>query len=149
MRSFLFGKNMEGTMNGGDSEIWGKKLDHAEHAVDLIGMKSREKIDWFSLKVAEHAVHLFKCGFGRLRKPDRNLGRQIYHDNTVLRITFVLTSALASLLPLASIIALNAFGEHHTAAKLGTIAAFMVFSAVCLTLFTEARRTDVFSVTAA
>jgi hypothetical protein len=133
-------------MRGRDARTWG---DHAEnnHPPDLIGVHPRKREDTFSRFVAEKGVHLFKCGLGRFTTGNRHLGRRVYYDSTVLKLTFILTSAMAALIPVASILVLLQLKSRT--AKMCAIAAFNVLISVILTFFTDAKRTDVFSVNAA
>jgi hypothetical protein len=138
---------MRNEIVGEDSETWGCPKSRDNHPPDLIGIKPRKKEDTFSRLVAENAVHLFKCGLGRLTKKDPHLGRKVYYDTHVMKVTFVLTSILASLMPIASIVVLRALQSLKN--RMITIAAFNVLISACLTFFTDAKRTDVFAVTAA
>lgn len=131
---------------GADSETWGNVDDPDNHPPDLIGIKPRQKEDTFSRLVAENAVHLFKCGLGRFTKKDRHIGRKVYYDTQVTKLTFGVTSIVASLIPLASIWVLVSL--HSLTDKMAAIAAFNVLISACLTFFTDAKRTDVFAVTA-
>ncbi|KAF1972653.1 hypothetical protein BU23DRAFT_643310 [Bimuria novae-zelandiae CBS 107.79] len=65
----------------------------------------------------------------------------------VFKFTFWITSVAAAMAPVASIFILTWIDDIW--GRLGTIAAFNVLVSVLLTLMTEARRTEVFSVTAA
>jgi hypothetical protein len=58
-----------------------------------------------------------------------------------------LTTAIASALPVISIIIL--VNMESTSRRLAVVAGFNFIISVCLVLFSEARRTDVFAVTAA
>jgi len=64
-----------------------------------------------------------------------------------------MTSIVASMLPIASIVVLVVLSprplDHTLRGQIGTIAAFNVLISMCLTLLTDAKRTDVFAVTAA
>lgn len=144
---FLWSDDMgPADMDGEDSVTWGNPEELDNHPPDLVGIKPRMKQDIFSRLVAENAIHLFKCGLGRLKKADRHLGRRVYYDSTVLKVTFWITSILASLLPIASILVLISL--RSLKARLGAMAAFNVLISVCLGVFTDARRIDVFTVTA-
>jgi hypothetical protein len=134
-------------LSGWDRNTWGIPDDPDNYPPDLISVHPRIKEDTFSRVVAERAIHLFKCGLGRLTKGNSHLGRRVYYDTTVLKVTFCLTSAMAASLPIASIIVL--IHLHSLKAKLWTVAAFNVLISVCLTFFTDAKRTDVFAVNAA
>jgi hypothetical protein len=132
---------------GRDAQTWGDHDNPKNHPPDLIGVHPRIREDTFSRFVAEKGAHLFKCGLGRFTKGNRNLGRCVYYDSTVLKLTFILTSAIAALTPIASILVFLRLTSRKS--KICTIAAFNVLISMCLTLFTEAKRTDVFAVTAA
>ncbi|KAF2438271.1 hypothetical protein P171DRAFT_477653 [Karstenula rhodostoma CBS 690.94] len=147
VQAFLQSEHMKNDLVGEDSETWGNPRDPDNHPPDLIGIKPRRKEDTFSRLVAENAVHLFKCGLGRFTKKDRHLGRKVYYDTHVMKATVVMTSILASLIPIASIWVLVSL--HSLKHKMIAIAAFNVLISTCLTFFTDARRTDVFAVTAA
>lgn len=134
-------------LKGGDRKTWGTPDDPDNHPPDLLCVHPRIKEDTFSRVVAERAIHLFKCGLGRLMKGNRHLRRRVYYDTTVLKVTFCMTSAMAALIPIASIIVL--IHLESMKAKLWTVAAFNVLISVCLTFFTDAKRTDVFAVNAA
>jgi hypothetical protein len=134
-------------LSGEDKDTWGKRDDPNDHPPDLIGVHPRLKEDTFSSVVAERAIHLFKYGLGRLTKGNKHLGRRVYYDSTVLKVTLGITSVLAALLPIASILVL--INLHSLKAQLWTVAAFNVLISVCLTFFTDAKRTDVFAVNAA
>jgi hypothetical protein len=130
-----------------DRETWGSPFEPDNHALDLIGIHAREKVDKFPRFISENAIHLFKCGLGRLTKGDKQLGRKIYYDSTVTKVTLWITSVVASLLPIVSILVL--LNVHSLNAKLWTIAAFNVVISACLNIFAEAKRAEVFAVNAA
>lgn len=136
-----------GAMRGSDVNIYGHGDDPELHAIDLAGLCPRGKQDVFSQWISENAIHFFKCGLGRLNKANKQLGSNVYYDSTVLKVTGWITSIIASLLPIASILVL--INVHTLKAKLFTVAAFDVLLSVCLTVFTDAKRSDVFAVTAA
>lgn len=134
-------------MKGEDATSWGDCDTPNDHPPDLIAVHPRRKEDLFSRIVAEKGVHLFKCGLGRITKGNKHLGPRIYYDSTVLKMTFLLTSAMAALIPIASILVLVRVKTLNT--QLWIIAGFNILISVCLTFFTEAKRTDVFAVNAA
>jgi len=136
-----------GGLGGDDREIWGLPDDSEMYAPDLIGVCPREPADPFSRWVSENAIYLFRCGLGRLKKPDKHHGRRVYYDTTVLRVTSWITSILASLLPIASILILLHLDSLKM--KLWVIGAFNVLLSVCLKTLTEAKRAELFAVTAA
>ncbi|KAJ4350368.1 uncharacterized protein N0V89_008989 [Didymosphaeria variabile] len=146
VQHFLYSDDMENEMIGEDSETWGKPSDPDNHPPDLISIKPRKKVDTFSTLVAENVVHLFKYGLGHLTQKNQYLGRKVYYDADVLKATSFITSILASLIPIASIWVLVSLDSLRN--KMITMAAFNVLISACLNFFTDARRTDVFAVTA-
>lgn len=70
-----------------------------------------------------------------------------YRDAVVARITHWITSIIASLIPILSIVIL--YVVHSMPARLGIIAAFNVLVSVCLSGLTNAKRSEIFAVTAA
>lgn len=133
---------------GDDATIWGSTLAPDSHSPDLVALKPRQKEDAFSKWVTENAIiSLFRCGCARFKKPSKVHGVVGYEDSNIFKITFWITSVLASLIPIASIVVL--YCVHSVEARLGIIAAFNLLLSACLVGFTNARRTDVFAVTAA
>ena len=84
---------------------------------------------------------------GVFTKGDHHLGRKVYYDTTVVKITLWITSMVAAMLPIASILVLIQL--ESLKAKLWTIAAFNVGMSFCLTFFANAKRAEVFAVTSA
>lgn len=70
-----------------------------------------------------------------------------YEDSTIYYITYWITSILASLIPIASIVLLYCVNSMR--ARLGIIAAFNVLVSICLMGLTNAKRVEVFAITAA
>ena len=134
-------------LEGEDGATWGSVDKPSGHASDLIAIDPRKKEDDFSRFVSENAVHLFKCGLGRLTKGDRHLGQRVYYDSTVLKVTSWITCILASMLPIASVLVLVHLESLKT--KVWVIAAFNILTSVCLRTLTEAKRAEIFAVTAA
>jgi hypothetical protein len=148
IQSFLRSEDMgEDYLEGVDARMWGTREDPEDHPTDLVGVHPRKEADRFSSFVSERAICLFKCGLGRLTNGNRHLGRKVYFDSTVLDVTLWITSIVASLLPIASILVLLHF--KSLTARLWTIAAFNVAISACLNIFAEAKRSEVFAVTAA
>ncbi|KAI4666409.1 uncharacterized protein J4E79_002447 [Alternaria viburni] len=134
-------------LDGEDRDLWGRPDDVNNYAPDLVGVHPRIKEDTFSRLVSERAIYLFKCGLGMFTKGNQHVGRYIYYDSVVLRATSWITCILASLLPIASIIVLTHLSNLNT--KLWVIAVFNVFTSVCLRTLTDAKRAEIFAVTAA
>ncbi|KAH7371655.1 hypothetical protein BKA66DRAFT_590642 [Pyrenochaeta sp. MPI-SDFR-AT-0127] len=135
-------------LTGDDATVWGSMADRKSHAPDVVALCPRAKKDAFSVWAAESTIlNLLRCGCARFMKPSRVHGVVGYEDNTIYRITYWITSVLASLIPIASIVVL--YRVQSMPAKLGIIAAFNVLVSICLMGFANAKRAEVFAVTAA
>ncbi|KAJ4377234.1 hypothetical protein N0V83_000057 [Neocucurbitaria cava] len=135
-------------LTGADARVWGSMAKPKSHAPDLITLRPRAKKDPFSVWAAENTIfNLLKCGCARFMKPSRVHGVVGYEDGTIYRITYGITNVLASLIPIVSIVVL--YRVHSMPAKLGIIAAFNVLVSICLMAFANAKRAEVFAVTAA
>ncbi|KAH7082626.1 hypothetical protein BKA63DRAFT_583645 [Paraphoma chrysanthemicola] len=133
-------------MEGDDAYIWGSVPSPKSYERDLIALKPRVNEDTFSRWIAERALLLIRV-FGRCLKPRTKLGTVVIYDSVIVRVTFWITSMIASIIPIASIVVLIHLDSQ--ASKLGAIAGFNVLITLCLNIFTEAKRTDCFAVTAA
>lgn len=133
-------------LEGDESFVWGSARGAKTNALDLVTLKPRENQDTFSRWIAERALLLIRI-FGRCIRPSTKHGAVVIYDSVIMRVTFWITSIIASMIPIASIVVLLHLNSR--AARLGAIAGFNVLITVCLSLFTEARRTDCFAVTAA
>jgi len=148
LQAFLGSADMDPNyLEGEDRTTWGSLDKQNHYASDLIAIDPRKKEDDFSRFISENAVHLFKCGLGRLTKGDKDLGKRVYYDSTVLKVTSWITCILASMLPIASVLVLVHLELLKT--KLWVIAAFNILTSVCLRTLTEAKRAEIFAVTAA
>lgn len=136
-------------MTGLDATTWGSISERKAWRPDLVAVCPRPKEDLFSNWVSEKAIVLFRGGgaVARLKNPSRIHGVVGYQDTTVLKITYWTTSILASLIPIASIVVL--YSVHSMSARLAIIGAFNVLISICLSGFTNAKRSEVFAVTAA
>ncbi|KAH3964109.1 hypothetical protein HBI56_168030 [Parastagonospora nodorum] len=135
-------------LTGDDAGVWGSVEHRKSHQPDLVALCPRTKMDPFSKWAAESTiVNLFKCGCARFMKPSRVHGVVGYNDSTIYSITYWVTSVLASLLPIASIAVL--YCMHSMPMRLVVIAIFNVLVTLCLVGFTDARRAEVFAITAA
>ncbi|OCK94898.1 uncharacterized protein K441DRAFT_559211 [Cenococcum geophilum 1.58] len=133
---------------GDDAMTWGSTRYPNSHCPDLVTIRPRNVEDTFSKWITEKIVPVFfRFGFGRLNRVPTVHGDIGYNDDSLLRITFWITTVVASLLPVASISIL--YCVHSILARLAIIAAFNVVVSVCLTGFTAAKRMDVFAVAAA
>jgi hypothetical protein len=141
MQNFLQG--MDVPISSPDGLIWGKVSDRKAHSPDLITLSPRPKEDPFSGWVGEQAIKKLFCCL-RLKKPSRIHGVIGYEDTSVLKITYWVSSILASLLLVASITVLYCI--HSMPARLGVIGAFNVMMSLCLIAFTNATRTETFAI---
>lgn len=135
-------------LSGPDGATWGSVAARKSYSPDLVALCPRQKEDPFSTWVSKTALmNMFRCGCAQFKNPSRKHGVVGYMDTTILKITQWLTSILASLLPIASILVL--YCVHSMPAKLGIIAGFNMLLSVCLIGFAGAKRSEVFAVTAA
>lgn len=135
-------------LRGLDATIWGSKHDRKSHKPDLIALKPRAKQDAFSVWAAESTIfNLIRCGCVRFMKRSRIHGSVGYEDSTVYRITYWFTGIMASLIPIASIVIL--YQIQSMSARLGIIAAFNALLSVCLMGLANAKRSEVFAISAA
>ncbi|GME46450.1 uncharacterized protein LTHEOB_5762 [Neofusicoccum parvum] len=135
-------------LTGIDSEVWGSCECPKDRANDLVALRPRHEEDWFSKWVTGKGISkFFDLGCARNRKPSPDHGFVGYEDTSLLRITYNITSVLASLLPIASIVIL--YCVQPMKIRLAIIAGFNIVLSLCLIAFTTARRADVFAVAAA
>ncbi|KAF2682906.1 hypothetical protein K458DRAFT_443617 [Lentithecium fluviatile CBS 122367] len=136
------------SMLGGDMLAWGCFEDRNSHSDELICLQSRGDTDLFSRWLGNRAMRwLERFGCARFRKTDRRFGTAALKDAAIFKGTFWVTSIIASMLPMLPIFVLVKL--QSLTARLNNIAAFNALISVCLTVFTDARRTDVVAVTAA
>jgi hypothetical protein len=129
-------------LKGKDAKVWGSYSKRHSYKPDLVTLKPRAKKDTFSVWATENATR-----FTRFMKPSPVHGVVGYEETIIYRITYWITSILASLILILSIVVL--YLVHSTPARLGTIAAFNILVSVCLMALTNAKRTEVFAITAA
>ncbi|CAI6333416.1 unnamed protein product [Periconia digitata] len=147
LQSFLH-ENLKLTLCGPDATIWGSSLGKTNYSPDLITLCPRRKEDPFSNFAADKTIHfLFKCGLHRFMKPSPIHGVVGYEDTLIFKITYWITSIVASMIPILSIVVL--YTVHSLKARLGIIAGFNVLLSICLIGFTNAKRSEIFAVTAA
>lgn len=131
------------TLNGKDRFVWGSKVfrDEAEPAKDLVALKPRPESDPFSALIMEKCTPWL---YQHLTKLDKTV---FVSDRKQLRYTAMITTIIASLLPIASIAIL--YSNKSIKARLALIAIFTFIFATSLVCFSTAKRTEVFSATAA
>jgi hypothetical protein len=136
------------TLTGPDRDIWGTVLEKDSHSKELVVLKPRVGTDTFSRKLSEYAIPLFEAFVCvPCKKPDPRFDDLTIREDRVFKITLWTTSIVASMMPVLSIVILIKLKELN--ARLGAIAAFNALLSICLLWFTDARRTDIFAVTAA
>jgi hypothetical protein len=133
---------------GPDSDIWGTLLRKNSHSKELVVLKEREVPDTFSRKLSKWAVPFMgKLAPAWFTKPDPQVGVICVRDAHIFSITMGLTSAVATMM---SIVIMAILLKVDTlAGALGASAALNALIAVCLVVFTEARRINMFGVIAA
>ncbi|KAH4116562.1 hypothetical protein HBH47_166270 [Parastagonospora nodorum] len=140
--------NHGNTLIGADRDIWGTVLEENSHSQELIVLKPREGTDTFSRKLSELAIPLFESlAPARFKKPNPRVGTLTVREDRVFRITLWTTCIVASMMRVLSIVVLTRLKEANE--RLGVIAGFNALLSVCLLWFTDAKRTDIFAVTAA
>lgn len=133
---------------GPDGETWGSVADRKSYSPDLVTLCPRQTEDPFSTWISKAAlVNIFRCGCHRFMKRSQKRGTIGVMDTTILKITQWITSILASLFPIVSILVL--YCVHSMPARLGIIAGFNILLSVSLIGFAGAKRSEVFAVTAA
>ncbi len=135
-------------LRGADQNIWGSTLNSEGHAPDLVSLRGRHSEGAFSKWVTEKlTIKLFQCFGYRFKKIHPRYGMVVCEDDTVLAATRLISSILASLLPVASIVAL--YTAQSMAARLAIIAAFSLVFSVLLSMVTAAKVSEIFAATAA
>lgn len=151
IQNFIASDYMGQPFCGVDRKMWGSAQDEESrkaYSRELVVLRPRKDIDTMSRTLGTKAIDwIMRSGGKRWKKVDVRFGTRAIHDETIFRFTFWLTSRIASLLPVVSIILLVKMESLN--GRLGLIAVFNVLISMCLTFCTEARRTDVFAVTAA
>jgi hypothetical protein len=131
---------------GLDRGIWGSYDEPDNRASDLVCLRPREPEDTFSKWVTEKAAHFFlNCCHHRIKR-SRVSGIIGIKDKILFRLTYSITSIVASIIPSASIIILYCI--ESTWIRLGMLVVFNSLITLCLTTFTKASRSDVFTVSA-
>jgi hypothetical protein len=129
-----------------DMDIWGSEARKDSHSKELLVMRAREGFDSFSRKLSSISVPLMDK-IAPCIKPDPELEVLAISDHRVFRLTLWITSIIASMMPVVSIVILIKLKDLST--RLGMIAVFNLILSVYLLVFTDAKRMDVFAVTAA
>jgi len=141
--------NREISLMGDDKAVWDPRgPDEQNEPSDLFVLRPRPERDPFSAAMIERFLPwLYRLIFHRRYQADIEKARITIEDNRLLRVTAMITTIVASLLPIGSIALLYCVKTMR--ARLALLALFTVAFAVALSCFSTARRTDVFAVTAA
>jgi hypothetical protein len=134
---------------GEDRHVWGSSDEPDVHAPDLIVLKARAAEDQFSKLVMGKLV-VWAHGFFRSRAKrlsDLESGQVVYEDDTLLRVTMSVTTIVASLLPVVSIVVL--YYVYDVGGRLALIALFTLAFSLCLRGFSNAKTGEVFAATTA
>ena len=135
-------------LTGVDADIWGSVHYPKKYEADIVTLLPRKKADMFTKLIIDKGVDkFFDYGMGRFMKPSPTHGLIGLEDNNLFRLTYLVTTTLASLLPVASIVIL--YFIHSMKLRLGIIAIFTVLLSFSLAFFTSAKRAEVFALTAA
>ena len=133
---------------GDDKDCWGSVKDPEKHTKDLIVLRPRQNLDPFSEWFTGSFIRSFHKRIGhRWMTADSIYGIQGYRDSGLLRVTRLLTTVVASVLPVVAIVVL--YNVTSMAARLAIVAAFTITLSICLFGFTGARGGDIFAATAA
>ena len=136
------------TLTGPDRRVYGTTLKPDSSADDLITIKARSDEDLFSNWVTRDFIVWFHNNFGRrFRKPSSKYNECGYYEDTLLRVTHLVTTVIASLLLVCPIAVLDSVTAMKK--RLGIIACFSMLFAASMHLFTKAKRSEVFSAVAA
>ncbi|KAK7531724.1 uncharacterized protein J3D65DRAFT_560260 [Phyllosticta citribraziliensis] len=130
--------------SGADSEIWGSIESPKGHANDIITPYPYRQKDMFSKLVKKK---FFDFGFDRVWRSCKIGDLEFWDEKVIDRMTSMVSTALASILPIISIIIL--YYVESMEAKFGIMAVFNILISVCLGLLTHAKRSEIFAVTAA
>lgn len=137
-------------LNGEDSCLWGHRdIPHSPEE-DLVSLVSRpdKDHDAFSLWVMTTLLRkLWQMGCIRNRKDGSSDGTLSVEDNKLLRLTYIITSLLSSVILITSISVL--YIVQPLKLRLGLIAALEMVLTLILATFTTAKRAEVFAITVA
>lgn len=122
---------------------------NSEHEHDLLAMRATPGGDYFSVWVFDTIVPLFHRVIGeRIKRPDTfDPGLYSYDDKLLSTIVFSISTIIASVLPICSVVVL--YYVQSPDMKLGLAVAFCACFAIALVLLTNAKKVEVFASTAA
>ncbi|KAL0258653.1 hypothetical protein SLS55_006151 [Diplodia seriata] len=147
-----------GALGGKDDSVWGCVAAGYERppAGDLITLLPRPASDRLTQSVVNAVVGRLHKRKGRFHHWPRGRGRgregasAVLDDKMIYRLTFVATSGVAAMLPVASMVALQQVEAVPVRGlSLGLVALFNFVLAVLLTWCADVKRAEVFAVAAA
>jgi hypothetical protein len=134
---------------GEDRKAWGYTDDSLTPASDLIAVNRNNATDPFSLWVLRRALQWFheRLWHPLRRRQDEERGMVTYEDESVIRWTAWISTAVSSLLPVVSTIVLYCISDIKW--RLGFTAIFTFMFSLALMAFTKATSVEIFTATAA
>jgi hypothetical protein len=131
-------------LRGPDQNAWAP-----ENNYDLLAIQRRSSRDPFSHWISTAFIpYLHRKFLNRFKKPlpeDPESEICLYEDGKVAMVMNILSTVVASMLPIASIVIL--YFVHNTLDRLVIAVAFTGLFALCLALTTRARRVEIFAAT--
>jgi len=132
-------------LRGLDQEAWSSPTT----TNDLLAVEKRSSGDPFSRWITNTLIPFFHTKlFKHFKAPipeDPESGICNYDDGKVARFVHVLSTVVASMLPITSIIVLYFVSDPHN--RLAIAVAFTGLFAFCLAVTTRARRVEIFAAT--
>ncbi|KAL1648710.1 hypothetical protein SLS58_001885 [Diplodia intermedia] len=143
-----------GALSGKDASVWGcvaGGIYARAPAGDLITLLARPACDRLTQSVVNAVVGRLHKRKGRFHWPRGGGATAVFVDDKMIyRLTFVATSGVAAMLPVASMVALQRVEDVPVRAlSLGLVALFNFVLAVLLTWWADVKRAEVFAVAAA
>ncbi|KAK8199122.1 uncharacterized protein BKA78DRAFT_290817 [Phyllosticta capitalensis] len=129
---------------GPDAGIWGTAENPTGHAPDIITPYPSHQKDRFSKLVKRK---FFDFGLHKILNHIQIGELQSWDERAIDRLTFVITTAFASILPVVSVIIL--YYVEPMGARFGLMALFNIITSICLSFLTNAKRSEIFAVIAA
>lgn len=135
---------------GPDSDIWNEEdLDHvtlrlSKEKDPLFRSLSNGVIQWYHL----HMGHRFRgAGAGASKGQPNIVGVATYSDEGIARFTRAISTFVACILPVASVVVLHVVDGPGR--RLGILAGLVAAFSICMLRFTTADATNIFAATAA
>jgi hypothetical protein len=136
------GKQGNSALTGLDNDVW-----DISPSSELTALKRQKSDDQVSSWVLNRFIVWWHRHFSRLHKSDSENLYVEYKDHKLLKIAMVLGTAIATLLPLTSIVVL--YLVTNLGLRLGLVACFTFIFSLLLVTMTRARMIEIFSATSA